>query len=984
MSTAPPPTSLSTLCDKLGYSDADGFYWLSESNVTIPQQMSGVDAKLGVDAVYGTQRGTNGVFSPLVYFVDMSNQSRSVAEIYNNVWNEGLANLLIVLTADQLKIYNTTQRPVNLNHGSIDEQNRLFETLDLVKKSLEDAHVSEISHLNLASGEFWKQHKAAFDTESRVDQHLQRNLEKLRSKLTEDLPLEYANNLIIRSLFILSLTDRGIIKKSDFQQSFSVDDYRELLTDSEETYTFFSMAKSRLNGDIFDYEEAELEAVTSEHLEYIRRFLNGTDLETNQARLFPYKFDLVPIELISSIYEQFVASSDSGGTYYTRPDLVNYMFDVHLQDPINNFRSIMDPACGSGIFLVSAFTRIVSERKEAGDDLTPADLKEILTNQLYGYDTNSDAIQITSFSLSLKLLEYVSEIEIWEGDFELPTLIGESLECRDFFTLPNEGRFDLVVGNPPWGSLNEIESTAPKYLEAADYPVNNNNAAQAFIWKAWDVLEEDGEAVLAIPCQQVLLNTQVTEFQQAFFGTVEIRGISNLSLLRHALFENSDSPAAVLEFGASPRQEQSSIRYITPKPAGSSTLRTIPIDMKADVKHLGREYTNHPSVWKTAMYGGGADLNLVRKLEQIHPSLGEIAADRGWLIGKGFEDTSKESERKHAPDVAGLPHLSTRDIKPYATQHKSLIEYDGDEYFKHPRKQELYEPPFIAVRDSITIRQGKPGAPRGIKASFQLEAASFTSTVDGISGPEGDTELLKLTTLLLNSSLTHYWLFMTTVTWGVGRTQLRQEEIKSIPFPVDLFEEHKQELLNKYEEIQQLVQAGDRGKRYQEVVSEVDDILFNCLNLSDTEQGLIESHVSQTIEYFHKRDRSSALDPVRQGELEAYGTVVCSEINSYLEHVPQQLRPMTYDFEITDFPLKLLTLELGDSISTNYSQDGSKRIREKLGSIESNDDLFDQRTIEIFDEGAIHLIKPNERRYWSRAQAANDSLELVGELIDRA
>lgn len=985
MATAPPPTSLSDLCSALGYSDTPGFYWLNAGATDAPPRVAGAASKLDVDAVYGTQRGADGLFSPLVYFVDVSDrQPGTVADIYNKVWNEGLANILVVVTTDRLKIYNTTQRPVDPKEGDIDEQGRLFEALDLVDRSLTEAHLSsEISRLNLASGEFWKQHRTAFDSETRVDQHLLRNLKQLKDELTDDLPLEYANSLIIRSLFILYLEDRNIITESDYRDGFNVGSYRELLIHPSDTYAFFSEIKRRLNGDIFEFDAEETEIVESSHLKVIQRFLNGTDLATGQTRLFPYQFDLIPIELISSIYEQFVGGSDSGGTYYTRPELVEYMLDVHVSEPVDKFDSIVDPACGSGIFLVSALHRIVTKRQATDNDLNPDELRKILTDRLHGYDTNGEAIQITAFSLSLKLLEYIDETKIWNGSFELPSLIGDSLECRDFFSIPSDRTYDLILGNPPWGSLNNIESSAAAYLEETGHPVNNNEATQAFMWKALDSLAPNGDAVLAIPCRQVLLNTQANEFRSAFFETAAVNGISNLALLRRTLFENSDSPAAVMAFAPTHAQDQQSIRYITPKPMGWGALRTIPIDEKADVKYLGREYADHQYVWKTAMYGGAADLNLIRKLDRSIPSLEEVSEVCEWTIGTGFEDRSTAENRTQESELAALPFMKTGDIKPYALPPASLSEYDGDTMFKRPRDLSLYEPPVITVKATITIRDAEPGSPRGLKAAYQTQPISFKSSIIGISGEDGDAELQQLATLVLNSSLTHYWLFLTSVGWGTGRPSLRQQEIRSIPFPIDALCEHKQELLSKYDGLERLARADDRGPDYREMVEEVDDRLFEYFGLSETEKDLVRSRVTHTIDYYHKRDRSTAVKPVDRSVLQAYGEVVCREINKFLDHIDADLQPVTYEFEAANFPFKLLTLELRDGDTRSAHREGSAILEQKLQSLEFNTELFDRRTIELFDTDAIHLIKPNERRYWSLAQAANDAPELVGELLDQ-
>jgi hypothetical protein len=328
--------------------------------------------------------------------------------------------------------------------------------------------------------------------------------------------------------------------------------------------------------------------------------------------------------------------------------------------------------------------------------------------------------------------------------------------------------------------------------------------------------------------------------------------------------------------------------------------------------------------------------------------------------------------------------MRTGDLKPYALPPSSVSEYKGDAKFKRPRDLSLYEPPVITIKKNITIRHSEPGSSRGIKAAYQTEPVSFTSSITAISGQSDDEALQKIATLVLNSSIAHYWLFLTSVGWGVGRPTFRQKEIKSIPFPIDALTDRKHELLEKYDRIKQLAQADDRGEQYRATIQEVDELLFECYDLSETEQGLIQSRVNHTIDYYHTREDSSAVAPATPFEIQAYGETVCREINTFLQHIEADIQPITYEFDAQNAPFKALTLVLQANNPHQSSQDGSAIIEEKLRTLESTTELFDRRSIEIFDSNAIHLIKPNEKRYWSRARAANDAPELVGELIDQA
>lgn len=593
MSFAGSPVTLQEFCTELGYAESSGFYTLSQPVSNLPASIVNAKDKLGVDAVYGTHSGPNDRFKPVIYFKEYSDgQETSLSQIYNNVWNEGIATLLLVVFPDRVKIYNCTQSPVENAQEDIDKSQRLLETLELYEQSLKEAQkLNTYNRPNIESRNFWRAHHEEFDRGNRVDQHLLENLEHLKNKLTKDLSLKYTNNLIIRSIFILYLEDRNIISDSIFQREFGCEEYREVLNDKEDTYKLFNAVEGRLNGDIFRYDDDEYDSVTTDHLHEVRAFLNGQNLKTGQMRLFPYRFDLIPIELISSIYEHFVGESDRGGTFYTRPEMADYVLDEVLKKPIDNYEKIIDPTCGSGVFLVSAFSRIVESKRRSGETIDGDTLKRILSNRLYGFDNNPEAVRITTFSLSLKLIEYLDRSDIWTNEFELPTLIGNSVRYTDFFNVSDNDTFDLIIGNPPWGSLSNIDSNAEAYLNERGLSIGGNEAAQAFMWKALANLSENGEACLAVPIQKVLLYQQsnIRAFRQHFFDKATLKEVVNLSPLRDNLFKNSRNAAAIINFSNSSDRREEPVRYITPKMFNVEILRSIPIDAGYDVKYISKD-----------------------------------------------------------------------------------------------------------------------------------------------------------------------------------------------------------------------------------------------------------------------------------------------------------------------------------------------------------------------------------------------------------
>ena len=222
---------------------------------------------------------------------------------------------------------------------------------------------------------------------------------------------KYANALIGRAIFIRYLEDRGILLRKDFESVARGNDawlrllntdhgvpiepwmekvkFTKVLGSKEFTYVLFEQIARDFNGDLFPVTEGEKQAVTGQHLRLLQRFLRGEiDDDTPRLFFFAYHFDVIPIELISSIYEAFYhaekGTDQSQEAHYTPIELVEYLLSKTLtRDVLARNPTILDPACGSGIFLVEAFRRIVRFRHaKNGRKLGLPELKKILRDQL--------------------------------------------------------------------------------------------------------------------------------------------------------------------------------------------------------------------------------------------------------------------------------------------------------------------------------------------------------------------------------------------------------------------------------------------------------------------------------------------------------------------------------------------------------------------------------------------------------------------------
>ena len=154
-------------------------------------------------------------------------------------------------------------------------------------------------------------------------------------------------------------------------------------------------------------------------------------MTNGQLRFFGYDFKYIPVALISAVYDRFLKEEaikkNADGAFYTPMFLadvvVNQLWEA-LSTEQKQSGVFADPACGSGVFLVRIFQRLVADRRRAErrkfvawDDLTS------IAKRLRGGDINATAVRVAAFSLYIALLEH-------SNPRDLPQLIAKGEDQR--------------------------------------------------------------------------------------------------------------------------------------------------------------------------------------------------------------------------------------------------------------------------------------------------------------------------------------------------------------------------------------------------------------------------------------------------------------------------------------------------------------------------------------------------------------------------
>lgn len=961
-------------------------------------------AKIAADAVILQRMPINNSCFPLAYLRQMDSlDPAEIAEAHKLAWNMGRAPLLLLVLPGQIRAYSTYERPrPKQRDGALDDEAGLIDTIDLIASAEQARQVlAKYKREELLSGRFWEKNRDRFKPGTRVEKNLLDNLSEIRSRLIEDegLNARSVHSLLGRAIFIQYLQDRKdpqgytAFPKDFFDQFVSgATTFPDVLARKRGTYELFGYLEDKFNGDIFPVTGTERDAVRPNHLRLLADFLRGKiTLRNRQWSFWPhYSFDAIPIEFISSMYEEFFhyeteereasqgrrTKSSRKGTYYTPHRLVEFILDeVFPWEGKQTDIRILDPACGSGIFLVEAYRRLISRWQQANPKrkLDAGVLRELLTNSLFGVDRNPEAVRVAAFSLYLTMCDYLDPRYVW-AHVKFPPLRKTNLWDRDFFDFAEsppkeEHKFDLVIGNPPWES--NLPPEAQSFLRRRDLPVGDEQVAQAFLWAAPEVCKESGRVCLIAPSKGLLFNASSPNkaFRKHFFQRHKVDIIVNFSAMRRTLFANAVGPAAPVVYGPRAPEEGHEIIYCCPKPWHSPEDGWHYVIESRDISRIPtRMAIEHDFIWKTAMWGGPRDWELISSLDAL-PSLEDVADRRGWVHAEGFKVGS--SDRSRAPWLTGKPYLAPDQVEPFTVEEGSLSPLKETLFHRAVKtKKQVFRGPHVLIRQSPV--EGKHFA-----AALLKNDAVFNHSVLGISGPPDDVGRLGAVCVACATNICAYFAMMTSSRWLVERDELEKGEIMQFPVPRDL---HDGVMEVSYSELAGATRDDAARKKLVRRFAK-------AYGLSDAELMLIHDAVTHTLDYFRFGDGSTAAKPADDEMLRSYARTLCRSLKESFGTDTKRGFPAT--FYTGDNPMIVLAVTLSEATGTHTM--AIRRTSDELSSAlnrmdtllleKTSSGVFVRRDVHVYDKDTVYIAKRNQRRLWTQSSAMREADEIYAEIM---
>jgi len=522
--------------------------------------------------------------------------------------------------------------------------------------------------------------------------------------------------LLILSLLISYLEERGVFLPDYFEQFLrGAKKFFEVLKNGEALTRLLANLEERFNGRIFVLNDDDCESLKNNtQLDRFARLVEGREQLGGQLTLWQlYSFKDLPVELISHIYQIFVKDSDS--SVYTPPFLVRLMLEESLSwerlDRLEQQNEIiLDPSCGSGVFLVEAYKRLVLHWRSRNEWKRPDDtvLKGLL-QKVHGIDLEEGAVELAAFSLCIALCDALEPEAIRASVKLFPPLSGKSLHHSCFFYAKEQKLIKqcvgVVTGNPPFTSTLRTPGEKQSYRRylAAHGPLPDKQLAYLFLHEAMGMLAEFGTLSM-LQQYNFLYNQKSLGFRRAFIEKWDVREILDFISVR-GLFKKggADTKVIVVVATATTPSPDRELLHATFRRSGRADAEQgFDIDY-FDLHWLPRDLAlNNDGVWRADLLGGGRVLGFVDRLKTMR-TIGQYTRKPGWDVGEGFIVGKKGAHTK-APHITGKALLEPRHLK--ETASLTGLETVKATRFKSSYTKARFQSPIVLIHEheNLTAR----------------------------------------------------------------------------------------------------------------------------------------------------------------------------------------------------------------------------------------------------------------------------------------
>jgi hypothetical protein len=887
-----------------------------------------------------SRNGRAPVPQAFVFVSKDGSDDKAFAELHKRLWSWGGVPILYRRTPGQIQLFRCAHDPDFIS-ASGEQVCKPFKFLDIgtriaAKEAWWDAE-------RIRNGTLWDDPEACrvmLSAQKAAHRKLVDVVRGLNDELTTKrlLTAPLRRRLLILSLLIAYLEERGVLRPKFFGRYVKgATRFFEVLREGDGLVEMLKALEDRFNGHVFALKDEEAAALkASRQLGRFANLVEGYEDTGGQLSFWRlYSFKDLPVELISHIYQLFVTDTDS--SVYTPPTLVRLMLDEALSwDRIDRLMAgkeiILDPACGSGVFLVEAYKRLVLYWRSRNDWARPGvDELRALLERVHGIDLEQGAVELAAFSLCLALCDALEPEEIRASVKLFPKLADASLHKRCFFEAKEEGLVKapvgVLIGNPPF----ESSLTTPAAKRAYEAYVKQHGKladqqiAYLFLHEAMGMTAKGGVLSMIQP-SGFLYNQHAGDFRANFFKRWNVREILDFVSVRGLFKKGEADPKVVIVVAqAEPADPTSKLLHTVFRRNGRANAEQ---GFEIDYYDLHRvphaNLSGNSDIWRANLLGGERLLSFVQRLRGFR-TLGEYAAERDWNSGEGYIAGQKGISRP-AAHIVGRQLLPTKALSAKGLDRNALTKVPKAP-IKDPKSEARFTPPMLLVKEHQDL----------YNAMWEESYLTYKHEIVGFAAPKKDLKRLRDVRdwIASNRPALQAYVAGTSIRLFTQRaTSIASADIMALPYPDD-----------------------------------------GALDLSANEQILVDDVVAYWRDFVRTGSDSDVMKLDGQQELPAFATCFTSQINTVYPSTPLSALPAQ------SWPGIICQPFVFGSGKIDWT--GSDDLRGRLDNLlheQRGSSITVTRIARIYDGSFVFLLKPDRLRYWLRSIALRDADDVLADL----
>ncbi|KAA6328100.1 Type IIS restriction enzyme Eco57I [termite gut metagenome] len=984
------------LLHRIGFSDID----LDRKVLSFPNN-EGLSDKLGTVSYYAKDKSEQ--VKTRFYWIKGGNILLDELKIiHERIWNENKADLLFLEQGNSIDVKYISTSP----------KEGLLNIVTIPTNVEDSVLLNKISKEHITTGAFWIEYSNALERVKQqrktVDEALVDSLSSLRVKLDniyknlfpdKEARSKVVQALIDRTLFIKFLEDKKIINSDFYHKYFGNKDihYKDLLErkDAKNINELFCRINEVFNNKLFATPTIEDADLLDGALTEIAHTIKGT--RGGQLCLFDFQFDIIPIEFISHIYQIFLDDKKArNGIFYTPEGLANLLLD----NVIKQEGRVLDPSCGSGIFLVLAFRKMYKSPVDIAGTYDKIQHRlDFIKRNIFGIELENTAARLAVFSLYLEVLNDITASELnkliteiiqaedskalFSIDFSENIQEANTLTEGDKAPFVNE-KFSYIIGNPPWFSIGKNAKDKNDTINYSywnkyrDFFTLERQISQCFLHRIKYWSTEDTKFGFIVNSSNFINESE--NFQQFIFSSYHLERIFELYHVKEILFDYAKEPACLLIFDNCISQFNS-IEYFSPRlNSFAETFKTILLNKSDVVIIKQQDLLGQKIKLRDYLIGNEQELLLANKLEQECASIVNIMLvdKKKYSSCRGFADWGADALRKefkkNREDISEEEYSSFKKTflekyynkvkdKEYTvpfvtpTQLKSFLINEIDAYcqedisnFDRPRNQFIY-----AGEKILFTRIGGD-----IRAVYSDEKIYFNTDIYAIKLK--DSKLYYTIVCCLNSELINYYSQVKLRKRVDGAfSKLNSSDFENLPIP----KHFNKIIVEQLNTLSKGILNGDYS--FEDKKNEINDLVFDLYELDYIEKQRIS-------DFFISKNQ-----PITKKIFEDYCTVFFKTFRTRLK---TGIIKMEYSYS-PNLPLGI------SGIKVTFGESNAKSPKIDKVQLSLNYDLLKQvgssvlisLKERIYSEDSIFIIKDTNPKSWTKSAAYDDARVEIEKLL---